>query len=154
MATYREHFNKLPKAQRDAAIKNVELGDKSLLDREVNTLGEALLAGFMWNTTTEGYDFWEDIYESVENLKERVVKKEVLKDRAVRLLKKEYKLQEGNTGFCGESINAAITFVETGKISPDLSEEDAYLANRIKEVGMNDFIVEQEGHINNLEINA
>lgn len=56
-------FETLPEPQRAMAIRNTKPG--KLKENVINLLS-ALDGGFMWVETTEGHQFWEEIY-----LKER-----------------------------------------------------------------------------------
>lgn len=58
MKTIEQHLQTLPEPYRTLALKNA---DKEDLDKEYETLPEALKDAFHWNKAPEGGDFWSQV---------------------------------------------------------------------------------------------
>lgn len=58
--TFREYFEKYPEPYRSQAIKNA--GED--IDTESIFTDDHLGAAFVWGTTPEGHDYWENFYNT------------------------------------------------------------------------------------------
>lgn len=64
--TYREWFNELPPAIRDAAIKNTDI---DLDENKSESMQYVIKSSFVWSSSPEGFAYWYDVYESVKEKK-------------------------------------------------------------------------------------
>jgi hypothetical protein len=63
MKTVLEHFETLPEPYRTQAIENCkDQGNEGL---KVENLDEAFSDGFVWSRSKQGYDHWDDFYDSL-----------------------------------------------------------------------------------------
>lgn len=71
MKTAKEWFLTLPEPYGQMAIEATEKQDKDkgkpFLNREIRYLEDALLYSFEWGRSDQGYDFWDGIYDNIEN---------------------------------------------------------------------------------------
>ena len=64
MKTVKEWLSKLPEPARSHALDNCEIPESITAD----SILEALMIAFVWERTVEGWFYWNDIYEELENL--------------------------------------------------------------------------------------
>ena len=57
--TIKQHFETLPEPIRSKALANVE---PLIQDRTENSLADALINGFMWWTSKEGWEYWDQVH--------------------------------------------------------------------------------------------
>ena len=64
MKTIEEWFNLV----KDEELKNKLLNymDEWVKDNQIEKLSEAIHEGFFWDSTTEGFDYWDDIANKAE----------------------------------------------------------------------------------------
>lgn len=59
MKTIREWLSELPEPYRSKAVLNTS---KRILNSKSRTLGETLISAFSWEATTDGYEYWNDLW--------------------------------------------------------------------------------------------
>ena len=67
MNTVRHYLNKLPPGYRERALNNL-FPDRA--ERVVSDIPEAIMDGFIWTETPEGFEFWEKVYQHHKALPE------------------------------------------------------------------------------------
>jgi len=69
MKTIREHLEELPEPYRSQAISNVEKRDnpRDRFNIKVESISQAVNRSMNWAFTSEGYDYWENVYNSLKN---------------------------------------------------------------------------------------
>jgi hypothetical protein len=76
MGRGRSYYKDLPSRIQDMALANCEGDDKKLFE----TGKHSLSAAFNWSTTSEGHDFWENVYAGGEIPAEYLVSEDELYD--------------------------------------------------------------------------
>lgn len=64
MKTIEEWLNELPEPYRGQALDNTKPVVKTLNCRSIR---RAVYIGFIWGMSIEGFDYWNDLYESLPN---------------------------------------------------------------------------------------
>ena len=65
MRTYIDYFHELPA---DVASQAIENTPGYLLAVKEESLKSALLGAFVWQKTPQGHKYWQEIYESLDQL--------------------------------------------------------------------------------------
>ena len=61
----KDWLNNLNNPYKKQAITNL---NTSVRDLKVNSISNALLLAFNWNTSLEGREYWGEVYERLENI--------------------------------------------------------------------------------------
>ena len=69
--TIQDFLQQLPEPHRSQALKNSEFSDT--LQNECDSLVDALMDAFIWDSTIEGYIYWSDICSIYEVNNDSVV---------------------------------------------------------------------------------
>lgn len=56
------YYNMLPEPERSLAMRNAA----HRLDKQVRDLQSALIVGFIWGSSPEGYNYWQRIFNSIK----------------------------------------------------------------------------------------
>lgn len=62
MKTIAEWYDELPDGYKERAKVNLNMYPLIVNTSKTNNLGYAVLQGFHWGPTEEGYKFWDDVY--------------------------------------------------------------------------------------------
>lgn len=60
--TVHEWFNELPEEYKELALTNIDPAKKNI---SYDTKKEALLFGFAWWKSSEGFVFWDELYKKI-----------------------------------------------------------------------------------------
>lgn len=61
----KDWYKHLKQPIKNQAITNLNTSCKNI---KVNSLSDAIMLGFDWNSSKEGYEYWDNIWESLENI--------------------------------------------------------------------------------------
>lgn len=61
--TIKQWLNELEEPYRTQALENAE--DYGGINNTATSLDDALLAGFLWDKTEQGWDYWEEVRQNI-----------------------------------------------------------------------------------------
>lgn len=63
----KDWYKNLKQPIKNQAITNLKLSCKNI---KVDNLSDAIMLGFDWKSSKEGFEYWDNVYESLENNEE------------------------------------------------------------------------------------